>query len=86
MLVEGVPGTGKTATVHQVIKYLEWKSKKEALPAFQFCEINGIKLSDAKMTYVHLAKVGAFGTFFLVHFLFVVCLARCVGFFPGYFE
>ncbi|OQV25740.1 Origin recognition complex subunit 1 [Hypsibius exemplaris] len=57
MLVEGVPGTGKTATVHQVIKYLRWKGDKENLLAFKFCEINGIKLSDPKMTYVHLAKV-----------------------------
>jgi origin recognition complex subunit 1 len=60
MLIEGVPGTGKTATVHQVIKYLRWKGDNtpEELPYFQFCEINGIKLSDPKMTYVHLAKVG----------------------------
>ncbi|GAU92780.1 hypothetical protein RvY_04820 [Ramazzottius varieornatus] len=54
MCVHGMPGTGKTATVHQVIKYLN--ETEDERPAFRFCEINGMKLSDPKQTYVMLAK------------------------------
>ena len=54
MYVHGMPGTGKTATVHQVIKYL--KETGDERPTFRFCEINGMKLSDPKQTYVLLAK------------------------------
>lgn len=54
MYVHGMPGTGKTATVHQVIKYLN--ETEDERPAFRFCEINGMKLSDPKQTYVMLAK------------------------------
>jgi Cdc6-like AAA superfamily ATPase len=39
----GVPGTGKTATVKQVMRYMV--ENKEDFPEFDFYEINGMRLT-----------------------------------------
>ncbi|CAG0897067.1 unnamed protein product [Cyprideis torosa] len=49
MYICGVPGTGKTATVKEVVKYLHQESSN--LPAFQYVEINGMRLTDPKQAY-----------------------------------
>lgn len=42
-----MPGTGKTATVRQSIKYLKGRGRE----GFEYLEINGMKLSDVSQTY-----------------------------------
>ncbi|SAM00754.1 hypothetical protein [Absidia glauca] len=51
--ISGVPGTGKTATVLEVIRGLQYRSEQdvEDVPAFDFVEINGMKLTDANHAY-----------------------------------
>ncbi|KRT86686.1 AAA protein [Oryctes borbonicus] len=56
MYVSGVPGTGKTATVTDVIRKLEEKSERGTVPSFQFININGMKLSEPRQTYVEILK------------------------------
>ncbi|WAQ85007.1 hypothetical protein PtA15_5A580 [Puccinia triticina] len=41
--ISGVPGTGKTATVHSVISSLQEKLRNGQLNPFKFFEINGMK-------------------------------------------
>lgn len=43
MYISGVPGTGKTATLHEVIRRLKEDTN---LPQFQFIEINALKLGQ----------------------------------------
>jgi Cdc6-like AAA superfamily ATPase len=55
LYISGVPGTGKTATVHQVIKRLQLESESSnTLDPFRYIEINGLKLTDPKQVYVSL--------------------------------
>ncbi|KAI7861675.1 P-loop containing nucleoside triphosphate hydrolase protein [Spinellus fusiger] len=54
LYISGVPGTGKTATVLDVIRHLQHKSDTEQLPAFDFVEINGMKLTDPNQAYTVL--------------------------------
>jgi origin recognition complex subunit 1 len=54
MYISGVPGTGKTATVHEVRRKLE---SSDNYPDFQFIEINGLKLSDPFQAYVQILRV-----------------------------
>ncbi|KAJ3003409.1 UNVERIFIED_CONTAM: Origin recognition complex, subunit 1 [Siphonaria sp. JEL0065] len=49
--ISGVPGTGKTATVRQVIKTLQEQVTEESVPPFEFVEINGMKLTDPNQAY-----------------------------------
>ncbi|KAJ3294697.1 Origin recognition complex, subunit 1 [Borealophlyctis nickersoniae] len=49
--ISGVPGTGKTATVHAVIRALTANAEAEELAPFQFVEINGMKLTDPSQSY-----------------------------------
>ncbi|KAI7883305.1 P-loop containing nucleoside triphosphate hydrolase protein [Lichtheimia hyalospora FSU 10163] len=49
--VAGVPGTGKTATVHEVIRHLQYRVEQKELPAFNFVEINGMKVTDPNQSY-----------------------------------
>jgi Cdc6-like AAA superfamily ATPase len=61
LYISGVPGTGKTATVRQVMRTLEKKRAGEAArkgagegevsKEFNFVEINGMKISDASQVY-----------------------------------
>ena len=57
MYISGVPGTGKTATVHQVIRYLKEEHDMGDLPYFKFIEINGMKLTDPHQANVMILKV-----------------------------
>uniref|UniRef100_A0A670XSI5 Origin recognition complex subunit 1 n=1 Tax=Pseudonaja textilis TaxID=8673 RepID=A0A670XSI5_PSETE len=57
MYISGVPGTGKTATVYEVIHYLQQAAENEEIPAFQFIEINGMKLTDPHQAYVLILKL-----------------------------
>ncbi|KAM6128883.1 origin recognition complex subunit 1 [Phoenicopterus ruber ruber] len=57
MYISGVPGTGKTATVHEVIRCLQQAAENDDLPSFQFVEINGMKLTDPHQAYVQLLEL-----------------------------
>ncbi|XP_032923599.1 origin recognition complex subunit 1 [Catharus ustulatus] len=56
MYISGVPGTGKTATVHEVIRCLQQAAENDELPPFQFLEINGMKLTDPHQAYVQILE------------------------------
>ncbi|KAI4467685.1 cell division control protein 6-related [Holotrichia oblita] len=55
MYISGVPGTGKTATVTDVLRKLEEKCRK-TIPDFQSVSINGMKLSEPRQSYVEILK------------------------------
>ena len=57
MYISGVPGTGKTATVYQVIRYLTEEFNEGDLPYFRFIEINGMKLTDPHQAHVQILEV-----------------------------
>jgi origin recognition complex subunit 1 len=48
LYISGMPGTGKTATVRQVVREL---GADAAMPPFQFVEINGMKLPSPQFAY-----------------------------------
>ena len=54
MYISGVPGTGKTATVHEVLRSIQ---EDEDLPEFTFVEINGMKLTEPAQAYSTFLKV-----------------------------
>ena len=63
LYIAGVPGTGKTATVRQVLGSLARHSTcdpaalerdAQRVPPFQFVEVNGMKLPDASHAYSHI--------------------------------
>lgn len=56
MYVSGVPGTGKTATVTEVIRALQLKAKTDELPDFDYIEINGMKMTEPRQAYVHMYR------------------------------
>ncbi|XP_076870957.1 origin recognition complex subunit 1 isoform X2 [Brachyhypopomus gauderio] len=56
MYISGVPGTGKTATVHEVIRSLQQATEQEELPHFRFVEINGMKMTDPHQAYVQILQ------------------------------
>lgn len=58
MYISGVPGTGKTATVHEVIRLLNDMREQGAVPGFKFYEINGMKVTQPNQVYVMFYKVG----------------------------
>ncbi|CAN6596422.1 hypothetical protein TRVA0_001S02740 [Trichomonascus vanleenenianus] len=49
--ISGTPGTGKTATVREVVSQLQHQSDEGDLPDFSFLEINGMKLIDPHTAY-----------------------------------
>ena len=55
MYISGVPGTGKTATVHEVIRSIQ--EADDDLPEFTFVEINGMKLTEPAQAYSAFLKV-----------------------------
>ena len=57
MYISGVPGTGKTATVHEVIRCIE--EAQDDLPEFKFVEINGMKLTEPAQAYSTFLKVSS---------------------------
>ncbi|XP_014260025.1 origin recognition complex subunit 1 isoform X2 [Cimex lectularius] len=54
MYISGVPGTGKTATVHTVVKTLQKESQDDEVPAFDFVEVNGLRLTEPRQAYVRI--------------------------------
>jgi len=56
LYVAGMPGTGKTATVKEVIRNLKTKTKARELTEFQFIEINCMDLQDPHHIYMQLYK------------------------------
>ena len=50
--ISGVPGTGKTATVMEVIRYLQ--DNQEDYPEFNFCAMNGMRLTSPEQAYVEM--------------------------------
>ncbi|EGG05175.1 uncharacterized protein MELLADRAFT_25792, partial [Melampsora larici-populina 98AG31] len=52
LYISGVPGTGKTATVHSVINSLQGKVKRGELHQFSFFEINGMKVTEPNQAFV----------------------------------
>ena len=69
MYISGVPGTGKTATVHDVIRQLEEDLNGSALPKFQYFEMNGMKLTDPNQAYCQLLKVIGESFYFISTFI-----------------
>jgi Cdc6-like AAA superfamily ATPase len=62
VVAAGVPGTGKTATVKQVMRYM--LENKEDFPEFTFHEINGMRLTCPEQVgsfTVHTLHVGEQG-------------------------
>ena len=57
MYISGVPGTGKTATVREVGRYLRQSCEEGVLPEFKFVEINGMRLTEPHRAYVSILKV-----------------------------
>ncbi|XP_037014230.2 origin recognition complex subunit 1 [Artibeus jamaicensis] len=56
MYISGVPGTGKTATVHEVIHCLQQAARAEDVPPFQYVEVNGMKLTEPHQVYVQILQ------------------------------
>lgn len=54
MYISGVPGTGKTATVKEVMRTL---TETPDLPPFNFVEINGMRLTEPSQAYVQIWKL-----------------------------
>lgn len=49
--ISGTPGTGKTATVREVVAQLHLSVRAEELDDFIFVEINGMRLTDPHQSY-----------------------------------
>ncbi|XP_040834610.1 origin recognition complex subunit 1 isoform X2 [Ochotona curzoniae] len=56
MYISGVPGTGKTATVHEVIRGLQQAALTNDVPPFQYVEVNGMKLTEPHQVYVQILE------------------------------
>jgi origin recognition complex subunit 1 len=56
LYVSGVPGTGKTATVREVIRALRKKSREGYLPRFNHVELNGLRLQTPAHAYSAIAE------------------------------
>ncbi|EFX84900.1 hypothetical protein DAPPUDRAFT_194189 [Daphnia pulex] len=54
MYISGVPGTGKTATVNEVIRMLRESQTEGDLPDFKLIEVNGMKLTAPQQIYVQI--------------------------------
>ncbi|XP_055978195.1 origin recognition complex subunit 1 [Sorex fumeus] len=54
MYISGVPGTGKTATVHEVMRCLQQAAQTNDVPPFQYIEVNGMKLTEPHQVYVQI--------------------------------
>ncbi|MBW0499142.1 hypothetical protein O181_038857 [Austropuccinia psidii MF-1] len=52
LYISGVPGTGKTATVHSVVESLQAKVLQGDLNKFRFFEINGMKVTEPSQAFV----------------------------------
>jgi len=56
LYVAGVPGTGKTATVLEVMRTLEARGAAREIPRMQFVEVNALRLPSAQHAYSKLLE------------------------------
>ena len=56
MYISGWPGTGKTATVMEVVRTLTNYAEMGEVPKFNFIEINAMRLTEPNQAYVQLWK------------------------------
>uniref|UniRef100_A0A3B5LL82 Origin recognition complex subunit 1 n=1 Tax=Xiphophorus couchianus TaxID=32473 RepID=A0A3B5LL82_9TELE len=56
MYVSGVPGTGKTATVQEVMRCLQHAAEQDEIPPFVFIQINGMKMTDPHQAYAQILQ------------------------------
>lgn len=56
MYISGVPGTGKTATTTAVIRALKEEADNGEIPAFEFVEINGMRITEPRKAYVEINR------------------------------
>ncbi|XP_022185640.2 origin recognition complex subunit 1 [Nilaparvata lugens] len=56
MYISGVPGTGKTATVHAVVRKLQEDVENGDLSAFDFVEINSLRLTEPRQAYTRILQ------------------------------
>ncbi|KAJ9117153.1 hypothetical protein QFC20_000296 [Naganishia adeliensis] len=54
LYIAGVPGTGKTATVHAVVKQLTKRAEEGEIAPFSYVEINGLKVPTPQHAYTVL--------------------------------
>lgn len=54
MYISGVPGTGKTATVTEVIRKLQKAASVGKLSEFEYVNINGMRLTEPRQSYVEV--------------------------------
>jgi Cdc6-like AAA superfamily ATPase len=54
--VAGMPGTGKTATVREVVRQLHQDHLESTLPPFQYIEVNAMHLANPYQLYSVLWK------------------------------
>ena len=52
--ISGVPGTGKTATVKEVVRILQDSSQEGDLPSFTFLEVNAMRLTEPHQFWVQV--------------------------------
>ena len=53
----GVPGTGKTATLHEVMRQMRAKADSGGAGPFRYIEINALRLASPQHAYVQLYRV-----------------------------
>ncbi|GLD94881.1 hypothetical protein PINS_up003506 [Pythium insidiosum] len=56
LYISGLPGTGKTSIVREVIRGLEAERERGALPSFVWTEINGLHLPKPEVAYTAVWK------------------------------
>ncbi|PFH48309.1 hypothetical protein AMATHDRAFT_150197 [Amanita thiersii Skay4041] len=49
--ISGVPGTGKTATIHAVVRALKQMAENNEINPFTYVEINGLKIPEPSAAY-----------------------------------
>lgn len=59
MYVSGMPGTGKTATVLEVVNELQQSAVTNGgdIPVFQFVHLNGLNLTNPQQVFQVILKV-----------------------------
>ena len=60
LYISGVPGTGKTATVMEILRQARRRVEDGRLPRFQLVEINGNRLPSPHHAYTHLYEVSLY--------------------------